>query len=62
MRVASPDPELDLTIVEDQDAEAIDWDAEIARFLLAFVRKQATSAGTSATEPSINISEDDERQ
>lgn len=47
-----------LTVEVDPDSDPVDWDGAVARFLLAYVRKQATrSAGTAAAEPvETNIS------
>ena len=53
MRVVSADPGLAdrLDVVVDPDADPVDWDAALAKFLLSYVRAQATrSAGTPEVE------------
>jgi hypothetical protein len=41
-----------ITVEVDPSADPVDWDAALAKFLLAFVRKQAISTvGTAAAEP-----------
>jgi len=52
MRVVSADhrPELDLAVVVDPDADPVDWDLVVAKFLLAVVRKRSRSSPGSPAE------------
>jgi hypothetical protein len=65
-QVASADPGLAdrLTVAVDPSADSVSWDDAVARFLLAYVRKQATSTvDAAAAEPvDLNTSAATERQ
>ena len=51
-RVADPDIIDRIAIVVDHDAESADWDAAIAKFLLAYIRqKPISTVESAATEP-----------
>lgn len=61
MRVVSA--ELDLEVVVDPDADAVDWDAALAKFLLAVVRKRSRSQpGSPAAAVEFSFSPEAERQ
>lgn len=63
MRVVSADPSLDLEVVVDHEADPVDVDQAVAKFLLALVRKQSRpSSAPPAAALEFSIPPEAERQ